>query len=80
MRRQGGEFGLNGSVMLEVGTDQNPVPFPTAGFGWLHEQQHLTSEEVRGEAAEHAFGKEGRVLSKRFENPLVPEGLHACES
>jgi len=38
MWHQGGEFGLNGSVMLELGTDQNTVPFPAAGFGGLNQQ------------------------------------------
>jgi hypothetical protein len=62
--------------MLVARTDQNPVPVPTAGFGWLNQQQHLTLEEVRGEATEPALSEEGRVLHKRIENPLVLERLH----
>ena len=76
MRRQGGEFGLDGSVMSVIGTDQNPVPCPAAGFGGLNQQEHLTFEEVRRKAAEHWLGEEGGVLGKRFENPLVLELLH----
>src|ERR1700685_1951546 len=76
MRQQRREFGLNGSVMLVVRTDQNSVPVPAAGFGWLNEQQHLTLEEVCGRPTEHSRGKEGRVLNQRVENPLVSERLH----
>jgi hypothetical protein len=56
-----------------VRADQNPVPFPAAGFRWLDEQQHLALEEVRGEPTKHPLGEEGRVLDKRLENPLVFE-------
>jgi len=79
MRHQCWELGLNGSVMLKVRTDQNPVPVPTAGFGWLDQQQHLTVEEVRSQATEHSLGEKGRVLHKRVENPLVFERLHVFE-
>ena len=80
MRHQRWELGLNGSVMLVVGADQNPVPVPAAGFRWLNEQQHQTPEEVRGKATEHSPGEEGRVLNKRFENPLVFKRLHVIAS
>ena len=76
MRQQGGELGLNGSVMPVVRTEQNPVPVPAPGFRGLNEQQHLTFEEVHGKPAEHSFGEESRVLNKRLENPLVFELLH----
>ncbi len=76
VRGQCWEFGLNGSVMLEAGTDQNPMPLPAAGFRWLNQQQHLTLEEVRGKPAEHALSEEGGVLGKRLENPLMLELLH----
>jgi hypothetical protein len=80
MRHQRRELGLNGSVMFEVRTDQNPVPFPATGFRWLNKQEHLTLEEVRGKPAEHSLGEEGRVLIKRLENPLVFERFHLFES
>jgi len=80
MRHQRRELGLNGSVMFVVRTYQNPVPVPAAGFRWLNEQQHLTLEEIHGKPTEHALGEEGRVLSKRLENPLVFERLHVCGS
>jgi hypothetical protein len=70
------KLGVNGSVMLVVRTNQNAVPLPTAGFRWLNEQQHLTLEEIRGKPAEHSLGKEGRVLNKCLENPLVFERFH----
>ena len=76
MRHQRWELGLNGSVMLVIGADQNPVPVPAAGFRWLNEQQHLTLEEVRGKPTEHSLGEESPVLNKRLENPLVFERLH----
>jgi hypothetical protein len=38
-------------------------------------QHHLALEEIRGEATEHASGKEGRVLNKGPKNPLVLERL-----
>lgn len=76
MRPQRGELGLQGRVMFEAGADQNSMPFPAAGFGGLNEQEHLTLKEVRGEAAEHALGEEGRMIEKGVENPLVLEGLH----
>jgi len=66
--------------MFVVRTDQDPMPFPAAGFRWLNEQEHLTLEEVRGEPAKHSLGEEGRVLNKRLENPLVFERLHGFES
>ena len=78
MRHQRGELGLQGSVMLVVRTEQNSVPIPAPGFRWLHEQQHLTLEEVRGKPAEHSFGEKSRVLNKRLENPLVFELLHVA--
>ena len=56
------------------------MPVPATGFRWFNEQQHLTLEEVRGQTTEHALGEEGRVLKKRFENPLVFELLHVFES
>ena len=77
MRHQRWELGLNGSVMLVIGADQNPVPVPAAGFRWLNKQHHLALEEIRGEATEHTFGKEGWVLNKGLKNPLVLERLHA---
>ena len=80
MRHQRRELGLNGSVMFVVRTDQNPVPVPATGFRWLNEQQHLTLEEVRGKPTEHSLGKEGPVLNKRLENPLVFERFHVFES
>jgi hypothetical protein len=62
--------------MPRVSTDQNAVPVPAAGFRRLNQQQHLTLEEVRGQAAEHALGEEGGVPGKPIENPLVFELLH----
>ena len=76
MGHQRWELGLNGSVMLVVGADQNPVPGPAAGFRWFNEQQHQTLEEVRGKPAEHPLDEEGRVLNKLLENPVVFELLH----
>ena len=61
VRHQRRELGLNGSVMLVVRTDQNPVLVPAAGFRRLNEQQHLTLEEVRGKATEHSSGEKGRL-------------------
>jgi hypothetical protein len=69
------EFGLDGRVMLVGRTDQHAMPLPAAGLRWLDEHQHLTPEEVRGEPTEHSLRKEGRVLGKRIENPLVIERL-----
>ena len=80
MGHQGRELDLNGSVMFVVRTDQNPVPVPATGFRWLNEQQHLALEDVRGKPTEHSLGEERRVLTKRFENPLVVERLHVFES
>src|SRR5271170_191062 len=80
MRCQRRELSLNGSMMFVVRTDQDPVPVPATGFRWLNEQQHLALEEVRGKPTEHSLSEEGRVLSKRLENPLVFERLHVFES
>ena len=80
MWHQRRELGLNGSVMFEVRTDQNPVPVPATGLRWLNEQQHLTFEEIRGKPTEHSLGEKGPVLNKRLENPLVFERLHVFES
>jgi hypothetical protein len=80
MRYQRRELGLNGSVMLVVRTDQNPVPVPATGLRWLNEQQHLTLEEVRGKPTEHSPGKEGRLFEERFENPLVLKLFHVFDS
>ena len=66
--------------MFVVGTDQNPVPFPAAGFRGLDEQQHLTLEEVCGQPTEHSLGEEGPVVDERLENPLVFERLHVFEA
>ena len=63
--------------MSVVRTDQYAVPFPTAGFRWLNKQHHLALEEIRGEATEHAFRKEGRVLNEGHKNPFMLERLHA---
>ena len=80
VRLQSGKLGLNGFVVSEVGTDQDPVPIPSAGFRWLDQQQHLTLEEVYGEAAKHTFGKEGRVLTERLQDPLVFERFHVLHA
>ena len=80
MRHQRWELGLNGSVMLVVGADQNPVPVPAAGFRWLNQQQHQTLEEIRGKPAEHPLREERRVLDKLLEDPVVFELLHLFES
>ncbi len=79
MWHQRREFGSDGSVMFVVRTDQNPVPVPATGFGWLNKQQHLTLEKVRGKATEHSLGEKGAVLDKRFKNPLVFECLHVFQ-
>jgi len=79
MRHQRWELGLNGRVMFVFRTDQDTVPLPASGFRWLNEQQHLALEDVRGKPTEHSLGEERRVLSKRFENPLVFERLHVFE-
>src|SRR5882672_10639900 len=76
MRHQRRELGLNGSVMFEVRTDQNPVPVPATGLRWLNEQQHLTFEEIRGKPTEHSLGEVCPVLNKRLEDPLMFEPLH----
>ena len=62
--------------MFVTCADQHAVPVPATGFRWLNEQQHLTLEEVRGKPTEHSLGKEGPVLDKRLENPLVFERFH----
>ena len=80
MRHQRWELGLNGSVMLVIGAEQNPVPVPAAGFRWLNEQKHQTLEEVRGKPAEHPLREERRVLDKLLEDPVVFELLHLFES
>ncbi len=65
--------------MFVIRTNQNPVPVPATGFRRLNEQQHLTLEEVGREPPEHSLREEGRVLTKRVENPLIFERLHAFE-
>ena len=80
MRLQSGKLGLNGFVVSEVGTDQDTVPIPPAGFRWLDQKQHLTLEEVYGEATKHTFGKEGRVLTERLQDPLVFERFHVLHA
>jgi hypothetical protein len=79
MRPQRWELGLDGRVMFVIRTDQNHMPVPATGFRWLNEQQHLTLQEIRGKPAEHSPGEEGRVRTKRLENPLVFERLHALK-
>ena len=73
MRAQGWEFFLKRGVMFVMGTNQDAVPVPATRFRGFHQNQHLAFEEIDGQSAKHALGKEGLVIGKGLDNPLVLE-------
>src|SRR5690242_14398366 len=76
VRRQLRELFDDYCVMRTFGADQDTVPLPAAGLGWLDQHDHLATEDIGGQSTEHPLGEKAGMILEGLEDPFVVEGFH----
>ena len=60
-------------LMLVFRADEHAVPLPSSRLGWLDQDHHLPTKEIRRKPAEHPLREEARVILERVKDPFVVE-------